>query len=86
MADIQNSSGANGTELLTAGGLARRLRISIRQVHRLDKSGSVPAPLRIGASIRWHPDEIDRWLQCGAPVRSVWEQRQAAQTVSDENM
>ena len=62
------------TELLTAGDLAKRLRVSLRQVYRLDKSGSLPRPLRIGGCTRWREDEISAWLKCGAPARSVWEQ------------
>lgn len=72
-------------KLLTQGDLARRLRISIRQIRRLDKSGSLPRPLKIGTLKRWDPDEIDRWVKGGAPERAEWEQRQATQTVGDEN-
>ena len=79
---LQND-GYDDLELLTAGGLARRLKVSLRQVYRLDKSGSVPAPLRIGGCVRWREDEISEWLKCGAPVRSEWEQR-ATQTVGDK--
>ena len=74
------------TGLLTAGDLAKRLRISIRQVRRLDKSGSLPRSLKIGALKRWDPDEITAWLKCGAPVRAEWEKRQATQTVGVENV
>lgn len=60
-------------KLLTQGDLARRLRISLRQVRRLDKSASLPLPLRIGTLKRWDPDEISAWLRCGAPMRSEWD-------------
>ena len=72
-------------KLLTQGDLARRLRISIRQIRRLGKSGSLPRPLKIGALKRWDPDEIDRWVKAGAPVRSEWEAKRATQTVSVED-
>lgn len=84
MVDVQNSGGANGAPLLTAGDLAKRLRISIRQVHRLDKSGSVPRPLRIGACVRWNLDEVDRWLRCGAPLRTKWETLRQAKMEAGE--
>ncbi len=71
-------------KLLTAGDLAKRLRISRRQVYRLDKSGSLPASLKIGQCVRWDPEEIARWLKCGAPARSAWEKRRPKQTVGDE--
>ena len=72
-------------KLLTQGDLARRLRISIRQIRRLDKSGSLPRPLKIGTLKRWDPDEIDRWVKGGAPERAEWEKRQATQTVGVED-
>ena len=50
--------GHDDLKLLTQGDLARRLRISIRQVRRLDTAGSLPRPLMIGALKRWDPDEI----------------------------
>ena len=81
----QPDDGCDEPKLLTQGDLAKRLRISIRQVRRLDKSGSLPRPLRLGQCVRWHPDEIDRWLKCGAPMRSAWERQQATQTVGDKN-
>ncbi|MCH8968888.1 MAG: helix-turn-helix domain-containing protein [Planctomycetes bacterium] len=85
MANVQETSGvANPAELMAVGELARRLRVSVRQVHRMNKAGLIPRPLRIGGVVRWHPDEIDRWLKCGAPERSGWEQA-ATQTVGDEN-
>ena len=72
-------SSDDSTELLTAGDLARRLRVSLRQVRRLNKSGAVPAPLKIGQCVRWHSDEIDRWLKDGAPARSEREKRRDAE-------
>ena len=72
-------------KLLNVSALAKRLSVSVRQAHRMNKAGLIPAPLRIGGVVRWHPDEISRWLKSGAPVRSVWEQGRATQTVGDEN-
>ena len=74
-----NDNGCDDPRLLTAGDLAKRLRVSIRQVYRLDKSGSVPAPLRIGGCTRWRGDEISRWLQCGGPPRVEWEKQRDAE-------
>ncbi len=78
--------GCEDPKLLTQGDLAKRLRISIRQVRRLDKSGSLPLPLKIGALKRWDPDEIDRWVKAGAPERAMWEKQRDAElapTVED---
>ena len=76
--DEAPDDGCEEVNLLTANGLAKRLHVSLRQVYRLDKSGSVPAPLRIGGCVRWHPDEIDRWLKCGALPREQWEKQRNA--------
>ena len=85
MADVQESSAANQAELMTVGELAKRLRVSVRQVHRLNTASLIPAPLRIGGCVRWRGNEISEWMSFGAPIRAEWEQRQAAQSVSDEN-
>ena len=74
-----------GAKLLNVSALAGCLSVSIRQAHRMNKAGLIPAPLRIGGCTRWRADEISRWLECGAPSRSVWEQRQAAQAVGDDS-
>ena len=76
--------GCGDPKLLNVTALAALLSVSVRQAHRMNKTGLIPAPLKIGACVRWHPDEIDRWLQSGAPVRSEWEKR-ATQTVGNEN-
>ncbi len=33
----------------------------------------VPAPIRIGRSVRWRADEIRRWIGAGCPARDAWE-------------
>ncbi len=84
IAENLNASQDDGCEdpkLLTPGDLAKRLRVSIRQVRRLDKSGSLPLPLRIGTLKRWDPDEISAWLRRGAPVRSEWESKRDVELV-----
>lgn len=64
-----------GVKLMRAKALVRCLSVSVRQTHRLNRAGLLPTPLRIGGVVRWREDEISRWLQCGAPPRSEWEQR-----------
>ena len=76
-----NENGCEDPKLLTQGDLARRLRISIRQLRRLDKSDSLPLPLKIGTLKRWDPDEISAWLRHGAPARSEWESKRDVELV-----
>ena len=59
--------------LLTAKRLANLLAVSIRTVWRLDASGKLPRPVRLGGSVRWRHSEIDNWLRAGCPDRKCWE-------------
>ena len=63
------------TELLTAGGLARRLKVSLRQIRKMHSEALVPAPVRLGRSVRWRAREIGEWIQASCPTRTVWEKR-----------
>ncbi len=59
---------------LTAQQLSERLGISLRHVRRLDSSGKLPRPFRLGRSVRWSVIEIDNWMGAGAPDRQKWNQ------------
>ena len=75
MANDQEDGVENQSELIAVGELARLLRVSVRQVHRMNKNGLIPRPLKIGACNRWCEDEISEWMKAGAPLRSEWEQQ-----------
>ncbi len=62
-------------KLLTAGDLAKRLRISLRQVRKLHAEALLPAPIRLGRSVRWRSGEIAEWIAAGCPSREAWEKR-----------
>lgn len=62
---------------ISARDLAVMLGVSLRQVWRLNASGKLPRPLRIGGSVRWNHDEIKRWFVGGCPDRQTWEARKA---------
>ncbi|MHC4582702.1 MAG: helix-turn-helix transcriptional regulator [Planctomycetota bacterium] len=64
--------------LLTAQMLAERLSLSKRQVHRLNSAGRIPAPIRIGGSVRWSERTVNRWIEAGAPDRRTFEAMQQA--------
>lgn len=85
----ENESTNNGcedrTELLTAGGLARRLKVSLRQVRKLHSEALVPAPVMLGRSMRWRGSEVGKWIEAGCPRRERWEQRQEIQSVGNKN-
>ena len=66
---------------ISATDLAMKLGVSLRHIRRLDASGKLPEPIRLGNSIRWLIEEIEAWLQAGAPARTAWE---AMKGVSNE--
>lgn len=61
----------------TAGGVARLLQISTRQVWRLHSLGQLPKPVRLGACVRWRVQEIRDFVDAGCPSRQEWEAMQA---------
>ncbi len=53
--------------------LGRLLGLSMRTIRRLDSSGRIPRPVRIGGAVRWRASEIAAWLNEGCPDRQAWE-------------
>ena len=66
---------ADLTELLTAGDLARRLKVSLRQVRKLHSGALVPAPVMLGRSMRWRGSDVGKWIEAGCPNRETWEKQ-----------
>ena len=67
--------GPNGQLLIPASVLAQKLGISTRTLRRLELQGKLPAPLRIGRSVRWSVSLIDQWLDAGAPAQARSKQK-----------
>jgi prophage regulatory protein len=63
----------HGVLAIDAHGLAEILGLSLRSVRRLDASGKLPKPLRIGGAVRWRLSEITAWMDAGCPDRAEWE-------------
>ena len=63
-------------KLLTAKAVGEMLSLSKRQIFRLKSSGKIPAPIRIGGSVRWAESIITEWLRMGAPNRKTFEAAQ----------
>ncbi len=64
--------------LLCAESVGKMLSLSRRQIFRLNSCGKLPAPLRIGSSVRWAESTIAEWLRAGAPDRRSFEAMQEA--------
>ena len=58
--------------------LGLRLGLSKRQIFRLRSCGKLPAPVKIGGSVRWISAEIESWILAGCPDRKTWEQMKEA--------
>ena len=60
-------------QLINAKAFGQLLALSKRQVFRLNSCGKIPAPIRIGGSVRWSAQEVSDWLVAGAPDRKTWQ-------------
>lgn len=61
---------------ISAKQLSQLLGVSLRQVWRLNATGKLPRPVRIGGSVRWNRAEMIRWFsEAGCPDRQTWEAR-----------
>jgi excisionase family DNA binding protein len=55
-------------ELLSVRAVADLLGVSVRHVYRLADAGRIPAPVRLGALVRWPRQSILDWIAAGCPV------------------
>lgn len=58
--------------VLTVSDLSEMLRTSDRTIHRLNSSGKIPKPYRLGGQLRWDRAEIEAWVKAGMPDRKAW--------------
>ena len=68
--------------LVDAIELARQLDMSVRTIRRLDCSGKLPRPVRIGGAVRWLMTDIEAWLAAGCPDRQRWETMRGAKAAA----
>jgi excisionase family DNA binding protein len=66
------SPAAAAPQLLDVQAVAVLLGCSPRHVYRLSDAGRMPAPVRLGALVRWSAASIREWIDTGCPtVRSL---------------
>jgi predicted DNA-binding transcriptional regulator AlpA len=46
---------------------ARLLGCSTRHVFRMSDGGAMPAPIKLGALVRWSLQAIQQWIDAGCP-------------------
>ena len=69
-ADLLTSPVRDYAALLDVRAVAQLLDCSPRHVYRLADTGRMPAPVHIGALVRWRRADLDAWLADGCrPVR-----------------
>jgi predicted DNA-binding transcriptional regulator AlpA len=73
---METNDTKNEIQLLTAKQVGAKLNLSKRQIFRLNSCGKLPAPIRIGGSVRWAESTIAKWLKAGAPDRKTFEAMQ----------
>jgi len=61
------SSADASAKLLNVQAVAEMLGVSTRTVYRLSDSGRMPAPLKLGALVRWSKTAIEQWIAGGCP-------------------
>ena len=58
-------SAATDSALLDVGQVAVLLRCSQRHIYRLSDAGRMPAPVRLGALVRWSRSAVENWIAGG---------------------
>ena len=61
-------------KLLRVEDVAQLLKLSKRQVFRLNSAGLICASIKVGhGAVRWRQTEILQWIGMGCPDRAEWE-------------
>jgi predicted DNA-binding transcriptional regulator AlpA len=56
--------------LVTARQLASMLQVSTRTLWRMRSAARLPAPVRLGGSVRWRLDDVTSWIEKGCPEQA----------------
>jgi excisionase family DNA binding protein len=66
-----NERHADEPLLVTAREVSLLLRVSLRTLWRLRSAGDVPAPIKVGAHVRWRLQDVREWIENGCPPLNV---------------
>lgn len=58
--------------LLNTREVCKLLKVSPRTVFSMQVNGGMPAPIRIGRTVRWSYEELKAWIASGGPPRDKW--------------
>lgn len=70
---VPNETSDNAHDLLTINEVAVRLKLCPRTITRLNSSGKLPMPSKLGRTLRWNSHELTRWMDYGCPPRVKWQ-------------
>jgi excisionase family DNA binding protein len=62
-----HSPTAPAAQLLDVEAVGAMLGCSPRTVYRLSDAGRMPAPVRLGALVRWSKAAVEEWIGAGCP-------------------
>lgn len=63
-----NGAFPSNPQLLRVSDLAQLMQVSVRTIWRLRSAAQLPEPIRVGGSVRWNREEIERWMANGCPL------------------
>ncbi|MHB1037769.1 MAG: helix-turn-helix transcriptional regulator [Pirellulales bacterium] len=67
MSAVLSPPAAAPAQLLDVLAVAAMLGCSARHVYRLADAGRMPAPVKLGALVRWDRAALDAWIGAGCP-------------------
>ena len=66
--NVVHSPADTYARLLDVHEVAELLGCSTRHVYRLSDAGKMPAPVKLGACVRWNRSAIESWIEEGCPI------------------
>lgn len=57
-------------KMLTKREVANLMRTSTRTIERMCDEGRMPAPLKLGANVRWNSEVVQAWINAGCPSKN----------------
>lgn len=58
--------------LISIRAVAEKLSVSTRTVRKMLATNRLPAPVRLGRSVRWRETELAEWVNAGCPSIENW--------------
>ena len=66
--NVVAQAAGDAVALLDVGEVSRLFGCSARHIYRLSDAGRMPAPVKLGALVRWNRSAIESWIDQGCPT------------------